>query len=59
MNTLTSNFRITEEILSSSPADLVSASAAISTIPLRCASTIVAERLGANGPAVVPVSTAH
>ncbi len=59
MNTLTSNFRVTEEFLSSSPADLVSAIAASGAIPLRCATTFVAERLGANGLAVVPALNAR
>ncbi len=55
MNTLTSNFRVTEEILSSSPGDLVSAIVASGAIPLRCAARLVAERQGAN---VVTVVTA-
>ncbi len=59
MNTLTSNFRVTEEFLSCSPADLVSTIAASAAIPLRCAATFVAERLGANRPTVVPASTAR
>jgi hypothetical protein len=59
VNTLTSNFRVTEEILSSSPADLERAGAATSAIPLRCAAAVVAERLGANGFAVLSASTAH
>lgn len=59
MNTLTSNFRVTEEILSSSPGDLVSTIAASATVPLRCAAAVVAERLGANCLAVVSATTAH
>jgi hypothetical protein len=59
MNTLTSNFRVTEEILSSSPVDLVNTIAASAAIPLRCAARFVAEGLGANGCAVMTASTAH
>ncbi len=59
MNTLTSNFRVTEEFLSSSPGDVVSTIAASAAIPLRCAATFVTERPGANGFAVVPATNAH
>lgn len=59
MNTLTCNFRVTEEILSSSPGDLVSAIAVSAAIHLRCAAAVVAERLGANGFAVMTASTAR
>lgn len=59
MNTLTSNFRVTEEFLSSSPADLVSAIAASAAIPLRCAARFVAEGLGANGLDDVSASIAR
>ncbi len=59
MNTLTSNFRPTEEFLSSSPVDLVRASAVFAAIPLRCVARFVAERLGADGLAVVPASSAR
>lgn len=59
MNTLTCNFRGTEEFLSSSPADLVSAIAASGAIPLRCATAFVAERPGVNGFAVTTASTAR
>lgn len=52
-------FTATEEILSSSPVDLVSASAAISTIALRCDAAVKAERPGANGFAVMTALTAH
>lgn len=52
MNTLTSNFRVTEEILSASPVDLVRTIDTSGAIPLRCAARFVAERLGANGYAV-------
>jgi hypothetical protein len=59
MNTLTSNFRVTEEILSSSPVDLVSASAVSAAIPLRCDAAFVAERPDANGFAVMTASIAR
>lgn len=59
MKTLTSNFRTTEEILSSSPADLVRAAAASAAIALRRATAFVAERPGAHGFAVMTASTAH
>ena len=59
MNTLTFIFPMTEEFLSSSPTDLVSASAASAAIPLRCAAAVVAQRPGANGFAVLSASTAH
>ncbi len=59
MNTLTFIFPMTEEILSSSPVDLVSASAPISTIALRCDAAVMAERPGANDFAVMTASTAH
>ncbi len=59
MNTLTSKFRVTEEILSSSPTDLVSAIAASGAIPLHCAETFALDRPGANGFAVVTASTAR
>lgn len=52
-------FPTTEEILSSSPVDLVSTSAVSAAIPLRCASKFVAERPGANGIAAMTASTAH
>ncbi len=52
-------FPMTEEILSSSPVDLVSASAANSAIALRCAATFVADHPGANGFAIMTASTAH
>ncbi len=41
-------FPTTEEILSSSPADLVSTIGASAAIPLRCAARFMAEGLGAN-----------
>ncbi len=59
MNTLTSNFRTTEEFLLSSPVDLVSAIAASGAVPLRCAAKFVAERPGANGLTVVPALNAR
>ncbi|WP_230839536.1 hypothetical protein [Rhizobium sp. C1] len=59
MNTLTFNFRTTEEILSSSPVDLVSTIAVSAAIPLRRVAGFVAKRPGANGFAVVTASTAH
>ena len=52
-------FPTTEEILSSSPGDLVSATAATLACRLRCAATFVAERIGANGFATMTTSTAH
>lgn len=52
-------FPTTEEILSSSPGDLVSAIAASAAIPLRCAAAVVAERVGANGVAVMTTSIAR
>lgn len=59
MKTLTSNFRRTEEFLSSSLADHVSTIAVSAAIPLRCAARFVAERLGANGLALVTATNAH
>lgn len=59
MNTLTSNFRPTEEILSSSPADLVRAAAASAAIALRCAASVVVERAGAKRLDDVPALNAR
>lgn len=52
-------FPTTEEILSSSPVDLVSTIAASAAIPLCCAARFVAEGLVANGLAVVPALNAR
>ncbi len=59
MNTLTSNFRPTEEFLSSSPVDLVSSIDTSGVIPLRCAERFALDRPDANGFAVMTASTAH
>ncbi len=56
MNTLTSNFRTTEEFLSSSPGYHVSTIAVSAANPLRCAEKFAAERLGANGFATMTTS---
>ena len=59
MNSHTFIFPMTEEILSSSPVDLVSASAVSAAIPLRCDAAFVAERPDANGFAVMTASIAR